>query len=119
MTELKTISPVDLRERDTVLDVRHRVGSMQIRGALRYDPTALLSEQHITLPLPLESRVVLHTDRDEEPQRIAERLHGMGVHEVVALNASIDEVHDAGLPLERPTQEQPVPEHPDAGIRRL
>jgi hypothetical protein len=41
------------------------------------------------------------------------------VHEVVALNATIDEVHNAGLPVEGPTQEQPVPEHPDAGLQTL
>jgi hypothetical protein len=116
--EVTTINPGELHDGDTVLDVRHHVGSAQIRGAVRYQPKALLEAEHLSLPLPIEHRIVLHVDRASDALPIADKLGERGAQEVVALKASLDDCRQAGLTLEEPTFEQPVPEVPSAGLPR-
>lgn len=79
--DIATIAPSGVLAGDAVLDVRHHVGSAQLR----------------------ESRVVLHVDRDGDAEAIAQRLRDLGAHEIVALRASLDDCRSAGLTLEEPT----------------
>lgn len=102
-----------------VLDARSHPGKEQIRGALRYDPKALLSEEHLTLPLPHEGRIVVYADNEERAAEIAARLREQGYAEASVLDGGFDAYREAGLPTEEITQEQPVPGHEGAGIPRL
>jgi rhodanese-related sulfurtransferase len=99
------------------LDVRTKHAKEQIRGALRYDPKALLSQERLALPLPHDGRIVVYGDNDEEAAAIAARLRQQGYANAAVLDGGFDAYRDAGLPVEELTQEQPVP-GTDAGIPR-
>jgi rhodanese-related sulfurtransferase len=116
---MKTIEPGDVAATDTILDVRHHVGPEQIRGAVRYNPKALLDAPELALPLNTEGRIVLVSDSEREAAEIAERLTTMGARDIWYLKDGIAGWRDAGLPTEEPTQEQPVPTEPKAGIHLL
>ena len=116
---MKTIEPAEVGAADTILDVRHHVGREQIRGAVRYDPKSLLDAPELALPLNVEGRIVLDSDSEHEAAEIAERLTVMGARDVWYLKDGISGWRDAGLPTEEPTQEQPVPTEPKAGIHLL
>ena len=64
---MRAIEPAEVRDTDTILDVRHHVGSEQIRGALRYAPKALLDAPELALPLNTEGRIVLNADSEGTP----------------------------------------------------
>lgn len=117
------ISSVRPSEIDTTtmptLDVRSKSGKEQIRGALRYDYKALLTEERLTLPLPHEGRIVVYADDDERAREVAARLHEQGYADVAVLEGGFDAYREAGLPVEEITQEQPVPGHEGAGIPRI
>jgi rhodanese-related sulfurtransferase len=116
---METIEPADVGATDTILDVRRHAGSEQIRGAVRYDPKALLDARELALPLNTEGRIVLDADSEDEASKIAERLVAMGAQNVCYLNGGIAGWRAAGLRTEKATQEQPVPTEPDAGIHLL
>jgi rhodanese-related sulfurtransferase len=116
---MKTIEPGDVAATDTILDVRRHVGSEQIRGSVRYNPKVLLDAPELALPLNTEGRIVLDSDSEREAAEIAERLTTMGARDVWYLKDGIAGWRDAGLPTEDPTQEQPVPTEPKAGIHLL
>jgi rhodanese-related sulfurtransferase len=116
---METIEAGQVVPQDTILDVRHHVGPEQIRGAVRYDPKALLDAPELALPLNLEGRIVLDADSEGAATKIAERLSAMGARDVRYLNGGIASWRAAGLRTEAPTQEQPVPTQPNAGIHLL
>jgi rhodanese-related sulfurtransferase len=116
---MKTIQAAEVGAADTILDIRRHVGREQIRGALRYDPKSLLEAPELALPLNVEGRIVLDSDSEHEAGEIAERLTAMGARDVWYLKDGIAGWRDAGLPTEEPTQEQPVPTEPKAGIHLL
>ena len=101
-----------------IIDARRRPGKQQIRGALRYDERALLTEERLTLPLPHEGRIVVYADSEEEAERVAERLREQGYEQAVVLEGGFEAYQEAGLPTEEITQEQPVPGHEGTGIPR-
>lgn len=101
------------------IDARTHHRTNQIRGALRYDPKALLSEDPLTLPLPHESRIVVYADNDDAASEIALRLREQGYHDACVLAGGIEAYRNAGLPLEEITEEQPVPGHEHTGIPRF
>lgn len=101
-----------------VLDARRHPGKEQIRGALRYNERALLSEERLTLPLPHDGRIVVYADSDEEAERVAARLREQGYAQAAVLEGGFDSYREAGLPTEEITQEQPVPGHEGTGIPR-
>lgn len=101
-----------------ILDARRHPGKEQIRGALRYDERALLTEERLTLPLPHEGRIVVYADSDEEADRVASRLREQGYEQAAVLEGGFDAYRQAGLPTEEITQEQPVPGHEGTGIPR-
>jgi hypothetical protein len=82
---METIEPADVGATDTILDVRRHAGSEQIRGAVRYDPKALLDARELVLPFNTEGRIVLDADSADEASKIAERLAAMGAQNVCYL----------------------------------
>lgn len=101
-----------------VLDARRHPGKEQVRGAVRYDERALLSEERLTLPLPHDGRIVVYADSDEEAERVAERLREQGYGDAAVLEGGFESYRQAGLPTEEITQEQPIPRHEGTGIPR-
>lgn len=102
-----------------IVDARRHPGRQQIRGALRYDERALLTEERLALPLPHEGRIVVYADSEEEAERVAERLREQGYEQTVVLEGGFEAYQQAGLPTEEITQEQPVPGHEGTGIPRV
>lgn len=101
-----------------ILDARRHTGKEQIRGALRYDERALLSEERLTLPLPHNGRIVVYADSEEDAERVAQRLREQGYTQAAVLEGGIDAYRQAGLPTEEITQEQPIPGEEGTGIPR-
>lgn len=101
-----------------ILDARKHPGKEQIRGALRYDERALLTEERLTLPLPHDGRIVVYADSEEEAERVAGRLREQGYARAAVLEGGFEAYRQAGLPTEEITQEQPVPGHEGTGIPR-
>lgn len=98
------------------LDVRKHARGEQIRGALRYDPKALLGEERLALPLDRERPIVIYAEDDEAAGRVAARLRDQGYARAAVLTGGIEAWKAAGLPTEEITQEQPVPGNAEAGI---
>jgi rhodanese-related sulfurtransferase len=101
------------------LDVRSKRGRTQIRGALRYDPKALMSQERLALPLPHDGMIVIYADDDARAEEIAQRLQEQGFHNVAVLAGGFEAYEEAGFPTEDATQEQPIPGVEGAGIPRL
>ena len=100
------------------LDVRTHQGKEQIRGALRYDPKRLLAEEHLTLPIAHDARIVVYGDNEEQAARVAAHLREQGYSDAAVLAGGFEAYRDAGLPVEGATQEQPIPGQEGAGIPR-
>jgi rhodanese-related sulfurtransferase len=122
MNEDTSAAHVSASEIDTTtmptLDVRKRPGKEQIRGALRYDPKALLGEERLTLPFAHDGRIVVYGDNEQEASAVAARLRQQGFKNAAVLDGGFDAYRNAGLPVEEITQQQPVPGS-DAGIPRI
>ena len=103
----------------TILDVRRRAGKRQIRGALRYDPHALLQADALSLPLDRESPIAVYGDSEKIVGEIVDRLRKQGYGGAAPLRGGIEAWENARLPMEDATQEQPVPGEPGSGMRRL
>jgi rhodanese-related sulfurtransferase len=101
---------------DVYLDARRHPGKRQIRGAVRYDEKALLTEERLVLPLPHSGRILVYADSDEDAQRVAERLREQGYANATVLDGGFAAHESAGLPVEDLTQEQPVPGSSETGI---
>ncbi len=101
------------------LDVRSHRGRTQIRGALRYDPKALLSQERLALPLPHDGKIVVYGDNDASAEQIAQRLEEQGYNNVAVLAGGFEAYEEAGFPTEEATQEQPIPGVEGAGIPRI
>jgi len=102
-----------------VLDVRKKGVKEQIRGALRYDPKVLLTEERLTLPFAHDGRIVVYADDETTASEVAERLREQGYQNAAVLDGGFEAYREAGLPVEEITQQQPVPGHEEAGIPRL
>jgi rhodanese-related sulfurtransferase len=122
MNQHETIPRISAREIDTTttptLDARSHPGKEQIRGALRYDPKALLGEEPLTLPLPHAGRIIVYADNEERAVQIAARLREEGYADACVLQGGFEAYHAAGLPVEQLTQQQPVPGS-ESGIPRI
>jgi rhodanese-related sulfurtransferase len=116
---VRTVPPQVFDSTTAILDVRRHVHGEQIRGALRYDPNALLDADKLILPFSHEGQIVLCTDDEHLAQRIADKLLDSGYKSVVSLAGGMRAWKDSGLPTEPPTEEQPVPGEPDSGIPLL
>jgi rhodanese-related sulfurtransferase len=100
------------------LDARSHPGKEQIRGALRYDPKALLTEERLTLPLPHDGHIVVYAEDEKRAEQIAERLREQGYANATVLEGGFEAYRAAGLPVEEATQQQPIP-GTESGILRL
>lgn len=101
-----------------VLDVRRHPHKEQIRGAVRYDPKALLTEEPLALPFGHHERIVVYAEDDAEAERIAAHMCENGFANVAVLEGGLDAYRRDGLPTEELTQQQPVPGS-ESGIPRL
>jgi rhodanese-related sulfurtransferase len=123
MQENMPSAKVRAQEIDTttmpVVDARTHPGKEQIRGALRYDPKALMAEEHLTLPLPHDRRIVVYADSEQRAEEIAQRLRDQGYADAAVLDGGFEAYREAGLPVEEITQEQPVPGQQGAGVPRI
>jgi rhodanese-related sulfurtransferase len=113
------LSPNDLDASTPILDVRRHTGKRQIRGALQYDPAAILDAKPLALPLPREATIAVYGDDDETVQKVVGKLLGAGYSGAAPLAGGIDGWERAGLALEEITEEQPVPGEPGSGMQRL
>lgn len=115
---MKMASARAIQDQTPVLDLRkHRHGE-QIRGALRYDPHALLQADPLVLPLSKERTIALCVSDDHIAEKVGEKLLASGYEDVVVIQGGIDGWKAAGRPTEGETQEQPVPTVGSAGIER-
>ena|SRR5579862_3583230 len=113
------VAPVELNTATMpTLDVRKHQGKEQIRGAVRYDPKRLLAEEHLTLPIARDERIVVYSDDEESAERVALHLQSQGYDRAAILSGGFDAYRKAGLPVEEATQEQPIPGQEGAGIPR-
>ena len=117
-----TVPRVRAGEIDTnttpTIDVRRHPGKEQIRGALRYDPKALLTGEPLALPFAHDGRIVVYGDDEDEAVRIASRLRQEGFVNAAILEGGFDAYRSAGLLVEEITQQQPVP-GTESGIPRV
>ena len=102
-----------------VLDVRMRPGNKQIRGARHYDPKEVLSADPLVLPLSHDGPIAVYGDSEPVVAAVIDKLRRSGYSGAAQLDGGIEGWHDAGLPLEDATQEQPVPGRSGAGRQRL
>jgi len=98
------------------LDARKHARGEQIRGALRYNPEALLKVDKLVLPLDKERPVAVYAETDEAAERIVRRLYDQGYAEAAVLDGGLDAWKAAGKATEELSQEQPVPGDQEAGI---
>jgi rhodanese-related sulfurtransferase len=112
------LSPADLDPATSILDVRHS-GHRQIRGALQYNPKALLDAEPLALPLPHDAPVAVYGNDDETVARVVQKLRASGYSGAAPLAGGIAAWESAGLPFEEITEEQPVPGEPGSGMQRL
>lgn len=117
---MKTIRPDEINTASTpIVDVRMRPGRKQIRGAIHYDPKHLLEADPLVLPLPHDGPIAVYGDSQNVVAAVVDKLQRSGYGGAAALDGGIEAWHDAGLPLEDATQEQPVPGEAGAGLPRL
>lgn len=88
-----------LEAQTPILDVRSSPHVYQIRGAMRYDPRALLAASHVKLPIDKSEPMALYGDSDRLLTAIVLRLRREGYRAAV-LEGGIENWRDNGLPVE-------------------
>jgi len=103
----------------TFVDVRRHPSGEQVRGAVRYDPEALLAAGKLALPLPHNRPIIVYCTSPNEATsaRVALKLRESGYRDAVALVGGFDAYVDAGLPTEGQTLEQPITEHEESELK--
>jgi rhodanese-related sulfurtransferase len=94
--------------RMSVLDVRMRPGTKQIRGAVHYEPKLLLQEDPPVIPLDKEEPVVVYGDSEPVVVAVIDKLQRSGYEGAIALQGGIEAWRDAGLPLEDTNLDRPA-----------
>lgn len=108
-----------IADQTPILDLRkHRHGE-QIRGAVRYDPEALLKANPLVLPLPKERTIAIYADDERIAEAVGDKLLAGGYADVEEIDGGIEAWKAAGRPTEPETQEQPVPSVDEAGLKDL
>ena len=114
------IRPAEIDTNTTpVIDARSHPGKDQIRGALRYDPKALLAADRLILPLPEDTGIAVYAEDETRAEEIAQRLRAEGYAKACVLEGGLEAYRESGLPTEALTEEQPVPGDDRAGIPRI
>lgn len=106
-----------IHDQTPILDLRRHRHGEQIRGAVHYDPDALLKADPLVLPLPKERTIALYGDDERIVEAIGAKLLASGYSDVETIDDGIDGWKAAGRPTEPETQEQPVPSVDEAGIK--
>ena len=119
MSDTKPIRPDRVEAATPILDVRRHKGRRQIRGAVQYHPNQLLDADSLALPLPRDGPIAVYGDDDSEVDRVVARLQENGFSGAARLEGGMLAWQNAGLPLEDLTQDQPIPDEPSSGLRRL
>ncbi|MGH7736413.1 MAG: rhodanese-like domain-containing protein [Candidatus Tyrphobacter sp.] len=98
-----------LQAQTPILDVRRCPHEYQIRGALRYDPQALLGAQHVSLPIDKKEPMALYGDSEDIVRAVVSKLRHEG-YAASVLEGGIENWRDNGLPVEelRPVQTVPA-----------
>lgn len=115
---MKTAPAQTIHDETPILDLRKHRHGVQIRGAVYYDPNAILKADPLVLPLSKEGTVALCATDETMAEAVAEKLLASGYENVVLIEDGIDGWKAAGRPTEGETQEQPVPTVGAAGIER-
>lgn len=82
-----------------IVDVRRAPHRDQIRGAVRYDPEAILESDSVRLPFDREQRAVVYGDSEELVQAVVAKLRHDGF-DAAALEGGIEAWRENGLPVE-------------------
>jgi 3-mercaptopyruvate sulfurtransferase SseA len=104
----------------TILNVGHHAGHREIRGAVRYRPSDLLTPDHLALPIAPERPVVLY-DEDgphTETTQIAGKFAANGF-EVRTLHGGFAAWEAADGATQEPTLEQIVPPTRPSQVQEL
>lgn len=96
-----------LEAQTPILDVRRQAHVYQIRGAMRYDPEALLAIERVNLPIDKSEPMALYGDSNELLAAVVEKLQREGYRAAV-LEGGIERWSDNGLPVEELAPPQPV-----------
>lgn len=115
---MKTAPARSINEETPILDLRRHRHGEQIRGALYYDPNALLEANPLVLPLPHERTIAICASDERTAEAVSQKLLASGYEDVVLIEDGVDGWKAAGRPTEGETQEQPVPTVGSAGIER-
>lgn len=105
----------------TIINVGKHQGASEIRGAIRYRPSDLLTPATLALPIPPELPVVLY-DEDggaELTAQIAEKMRADGFPNVSILEGGFKAWEAAGGPVQEATVEQIVPPSRQSEVQEL
>jgi rhodanese-related sulfurtransferase len=116
---MKRAPAAAIHDETPILDLRkHRHGE-QIRGAIHYDPEALLKADPLVLPLPKERTIAIYSDDERITEAVGKKLLASGYEDVEEIDGGITAWKASGRPTEPETQDQPVPSVDSAGLRDI
>ena len=95
----------------TILDVSKHQPAREIRGAVRYRPSDLLTPDRLALPIAPDRPVVLYDERgeDDTTEQIASKMRDGGFADVRTLRGGSRAWEEAGGDTQEASTEQPVP----------
>jgi len=95
----------------TILNVGKHGGHREIRGAVRYRPHALLTPDHLAIPIAQDKPVILYDENGDGDltKQIAEKLKANGFKDVRILQGGFAAWEKAGAPTQESSREQVVP----------
>ncbi len=105
----------------TVINVGKHAGHREIRGAIRYRPHDLLTPEHLAIPIPPGTPVVLYDERggSDETARVAEKLRANGFTDVHILAGGFAAWEHANGETQEPSFEQVVPPMRSSEVQAL
>jgi 3-mercaptopyruvate sulfurtransferase SseA len=105
----------------TVLNVGKHQGHREIRGAVRYRPSDLLTPERLAIPIAPDKPVVLYDEKGDGDltRRIAEKLEQNGFTDVRILAGGFAAWEQADGPTQEPSMEQVVPPMRESEVQRL
>ena len=107
--------------RTTIINAGKHAGKREIRGAIRYRPSALLEADHLALPIAHDSRVILYAEHgsDETLQEIANKMRADGFSDVRVYEGTLAAYEQAGGETQEASMEQVVPPSQPDEVQKL
>ena len=104
----------------TIINVGKHGGKAEIRGAIRYRPTDLLTPDHLSIPVAEDRPVVLYDEdgSSRELGEVAEKLAAQG-WDVRTLQGGFKAWESAAGPTQEPSMEQVVPPTRPSEVQEL